>query len=215
MAVLLSKNVHLLRCLIFSATVVCAHYFPDVVYRADMLPPEIVATEGFPALGENVDLHDHVTGASCQGDQGNTALVDTTAKYEVAKSWVRVLLEQYPVVRHFYIYNISTEHDEERFLSCETLLWNTLDDLKLGEDKTEKEELLIKRYEIDVHYLNRESDRARWLVKGGIPADRITGNRVVANTHHAHGPATETLADDNYLRTACFPPAWHFYRGEY
>lgn len=159
----MAQYAHMLLCLLFSAAVVCAQ-FPPMVFRVDMHPPEHVNFKGFPALGDNDDLHDHVTGASCQSDQDNTEFVDTTASFEVAESWVKALSDQNPGVEVFYIYWIKTN---DQFYSCPISLE------KVSMDHRDTDTRV--KYSNDVILINRQPDRKRWLANEGIPASLILG----------------------------------------
>lgn len=72
-------NRHVICCLLFSVAVVSAGP-PEFVYRADSRSHEDVFESGFPALGDNDDVYDHLSGASCQGRDKKklTAFIDTT-----------------------------------------------------------------------------------------------------------------------------------------
>ena len=87
MEVLTSRYV--LCYLFFSAAVVWTQENPpEYVLRADTRKPKDVFLNGFPPLGTNQDLLQHLSGVSCAKD---TALVDTTSSEDFAFEWGKML----------------------------------------------------------------------------------------------------------------------------
>lgn len=148
MAVLL-----LLCCLLFSATAVDP---PQYVYRADLRNPLEVFINGFLALGNNNDLHDHVSGASCQNHQvqGTTTFVDTTSDFAMAKRWGEQLLYHrdvlvQPETDTFYIYQIRPARN---FYNCELSLLAAYERTNLFKYRDDLAALGVKDRWLAAHY---------------------------------------------------------------
>ena len=123
----------LLCCLLFSAVVVWTEDSPVYVLRADIRPPNDVFLNGFRSLGDNDNLLDHVSGASCQTatHQGTTVFIDTTTNLLFAKAWGEQLLSKTnilvpPTTNFYYVYVI---HANSNFFNCEASLWKEADSL--------------------------------------------------------------------------------------
>ena len=152
------KSPYVPCCLFFFAAVVWAQ--PEVVYRADLRIPDDVFKRGFPCLRKNVDLHDHVTGISCERGQSQshtgTAFVDTTENWEIAKLWGLSLTLTFNS-RKFYVYKI---HATPNFFECYKSVYETYEEPKRSE------------FEDGLTMIQAQ---ARWLAYGGIAATQIEG----------------------------------------
>jgi len=61
---------------------------PTFVYRGTSVAPDVAFAQGFPARGNNEDMIQHITGASCTRSQ-DSAFVSTSATEAVAHSFTR------------------------------------------------------------------------------------------------------------------------------
>lgn len=79
---------------------------PKFVYRADFRDPNTIFSDGFKPHGNNVDLKQHVTGASCNNRPGaNSAFVATTENQNFAINWGRDRAGANSL-RKYYVYTI-------------------------------------------------------------------------------------------------------------
>ena len=76
------------------------------VYRSDFRSPDEIFRNGFRPLGNNDDLKDHVTGASCNTGNRNTAFVATSTSEQFAINWGRDRTVVNPDERYIYVYRI-------------------------------------------------------------------------------------------------------------
>ena len=79
---------------------------PKHVYRSDFRSPDDIFTNGFKKLGDNDDLNDHVTGASCYTGNQNTAFVATSESEQFATNWGRDRTVVNPDESYVYVYRI-------------------------------------------------------------------------------------------------------------
>ena len=167
---------HVFCCLLFPAVAVLAQP-PEVVYRADLRSPEYVFINGFPALGNNDNLHDHVTGASCVSREDNTAFVDTTTNLKFVEWWGSHVIVDLSNST-FYIYKIRTN---QGFYNCKESLPTT--DIRHPGKSVEYHMSFawLKGRDIRLdwdEWLAKEGiplEWERWLAKKGIPTSLIEG----------------------------------------
>ena len=148
----------LVLCCLLSSVVVWAADPPTFVYRADFRPPEVIFANGFPALGDNDDLHDHMTGGSCKigNNPGSTAFVATTSDERFAVNWGRDrIVIRPPETQQYYVYKIrATANFYNAEASLRVAYHNTGD----------------RKYSADAdHYAYQKE----WLAYNGIPASQV------------------------------------------
>ena len=150
---------YVLCCLLLSTAAMVWARPPKYVYRADTREHVDVFSLGFPALGTNTDLHDHVSGVSCTNDQrqGSTAFVDTTASKHIAIKWGKSLGHQ-----TFIIYKIRAT---AKFYDCKKSLQETYKEMKKGDNER------YVQYQQDFDRL--QHNQKRWLAYEGISKDLI------------------------------------------
>ena len=156
MAAFKSQFVTVLYCLLISAAVVWSRR-PAHVYIASLREPDEVFKDGFPPLGYNDNLLDHVTRDSCQNGKqhrGTTAFVDTTANEVYAKEWGLQLVSNSPPQTKFFIYKILVS---ENFYNCYQSLVNLFKKTKIAAYEQEARKIF-------------EGIEMRWLAYGGINA---------------------------------------------
>ena len=165
---------------------------PYFVYRADLRHPQDVFTHGFPALGNNNNLHDHVSGTSCQTEtrQGNTAFVDTTADEESAQVWGKGLMKKTnvlvrPATNNFYIYKI---HATKTFYELES-------SLKKARDTADPLERIL--YGFDIVALSTLV-KERWFSYGKIEGDLVKEATLYEVNAEAPLKAIKKVPNANY-----------------
>ena len=107
-----ASTLQLVLCfLLLSAAVVQAVDPPSIVYRSDYRSPDDIFENGFQALGDNDNLYDHVSGASCYKHARNTAFVATTSDKTFAINWTKNSFCFRETAEFFYVYKIrATEN---------------------------------------------------------------------------------------------------------
>ena len=160
MAVLMPRYV--LCCLLFSAAAAEVEDLPEFVYRADRRGPKVVFETGFPALGNNANLLEHLSGVSCSKDegQGTSAFVDTTASLTFAIKWGKMFDRTFE--EPFYVYEIRPT---KNFYDC-------------AESLHESAKKMVREnncyYQVYSHFMYAlHVEEKRWLAYGGIPTKLI------------------------------------------
>ena len=207
----------MLCCLLLSAAVVWTDP-PEFVYRADLRDPMDVFEKGFPALGNDDDLHNHVTGASCgtARQKGTTIFVDTCSEH-LAIKWGEVLISKSDF-DGFYIYQIRTTAS---FHHCENSLRDIAKKIREGKDDPKK----YQQYLYDADKLEEKKRTSRWLAHSGVPKELIV--RVDYYNKKSRGYLTKewtllkSIAADiipqgripykqrEPIITACWPSQWY------
>ena len=221
----LFKHMHpyMLCYLLFSSAVIWAEHPPKFVYRADLRLPSDVFYDGFPVLGTNDNLHEHVSGSSCGNDQspGNTAFIDTTASRKVAIEWGQILLKNSRHAKQFYLYKIRATDD---FYDCRQSLLETYRKLGRNEDK------LLGQYLSDFSRLQPQVER--WLAYGNILPEQVKSATAITGKEESKMPianprfkgastkgnpgayiydpkSQEKIRTFGVEHTACFPSDWY------
>ncbi|MEE8658662.1 hypothetical protein CGLAMM_02030 [Acetobacteraceae bacterium EV16G] len=138
------------------------------VFRVDTRPPDEIFRDGFRSWGDDDNVRDHSTGASCYNHRRESAFVAVTTDPEYAGQYARRLAEQMEGTAYVYI---ITSRDN---------MYNFFETLRLA------------GYQTGLGMAERQSE---WIAVGSIAANTISGVRAYV---HGVAPTPPVIHNPNF-----------------
>lgn len=158
--------------LLFSDCAYSAFFF-----RYSMVSPEMAFQVGFIPLGDNNNLYQHVTGASCFDRDANSRFISTSSSESMAMEMANA---DTPIGSHYYLYRIRPTAN----------FYNSMNSIQAAMNRTNDERF----FEAYLYYMLEDE----WLAEGGIRAEQIHS----AREYQSHGPHQEAIFIREYQNSA-------------
>lgn len=138
------------------------------VFRVDTRPPDEIFRDGFRSWGDDDNVRDHSSGASCYNHRRESAFVAVTTDPEYAGQYARRLAEQMEGTA--YVYIITSRDNMYNFF----------------------ETLRVAGYQTGLGMAERQSE---WIAVGSIAANIISGARAYV---HGSQPTPPVIQNPNF-----------------